>query len=138
MCKHIGYGDVCMKIQVGDYEVSVAFESGFVDREPRTPSDIIIFNKENNNVNNMFLGDDSEYYPVYDFNDILNVVKKIEEKVGGGCVICNAIIDKREVFDIFSDIFFQADSYGVDSLTEHQQAVYEFRVCSEECYEKLE
>lgn len=135
-CTHIKHGDICMKIKVGDYEISVAFESGFEDREPRSPSDIIIFDKNDNNVNNDFFGPDNEHYPVDDFDDILNVVELVKKR--SCCVICQGEIDKREVFDTFSDIFFQADSRGVDSLTEHQQMVYEFRVCSEECYEKLE
>ena len=117
-CNHIGCGDICMKIMVGEYEVSVAFESGFENREPRTPSNIIIFDRNDDNANNHFLGPDNEYYPVNSFQDIFNVVKRVEKEVC--CIVCGKVVDHDLVREEFLEIFHQVDFYGAESLTEQE------------------
>lgn len=54
------------------------------------------------------------------------------------CVVCRGKVDWSEVKEEFSEILDQADTLGVDSLTENEQVVYEGSCCSRECYDKLE
>jgi len=55
----------------------------------------------------------------------------------GTCAVCKGNVEWVLVKEVFSDIFDQVNAHGVDSLTEHQQVVYEGMCCSEECYYKL-
>jgi hypothetical protein len=53
------------------------------------------------------------------------------------CRVCDFSIDKISPDDL-ADIFWQADSFGMESLTEYEQMVIEGEICSKECLEKLE
>lgn len=53
------------------------------------------------------------------------------------CIICNRKVDLGCIKEEFSSIFNQVDTHGVDSLTEHEQCVYEGLVCSPICFETL-
>jgi len=55
----------------------------------------------------------------------------------GDCVVCGRRVDWTFIKVEFAEILEQADRYGVDSLTEAQQAVYEGMCCSINCYIKL-
>ncbi len=54
------------------------------------------------------------------------------------CLVCKSEIDRDIVLEEFEYIFSTADTHGVDALTEREQIVYQWRICSEECFEKLE
>lgn len=54
------------------------------------------------------------------------------------CVVCKQEVKWKEVQEIFEHVFDQADHYGVESLTEHQQVIYHGMCCSDECYQRLE
>jgi len=54
------------------------------------------------------------------------------------CVVCNREADWTKVKEAFESILDQADRYGVESLTEHQQVVYLGECCSPECYQALD
>ena len=56
----------------------------------------------------------------------------------GDCVVCGRRVDWAFVKVEMAEILEQADRYGVDSLTEAQQVVYEGRCCSINCYIKLD
>jgi len=56
----------------------------------------------------------------------------------GDCAKCGRRVDWSFVKEEFDYIFEQSDSYGVESLTEAQQMVYEGRCCSINCYIKLD
>jgi hypothetical protein len=53
------------------------------------------------------------------------------------CIICNKKVDWEYIKEEFSTIFDQVDAYGVDSLTEHEQCIYEGLVCSPDCFDML-
>ncbi|MEE8207943.1 MAG: hypothetical protein V3T88_03180, partial [Nitrosomonadaceae bacterium] len=53
------------------------------------------------------------------------------------CVVCKEQVDWDLVKEEFEDMFPQVDYWGVDSLTENQQVVYERKCCSYECYENM-
>ncbi len=54
------------------------------------------------------------------------------------CVVCGGEVDWDIVKEIFDDILTQADMFGVESLTEHAQVVYNGQCCSEGCFDNLE
>jgi len=54
------------------------------------------------------------------------------------CVVCNKPVEAALVKEEFPELFAQADACGMESLTEQQQVVVEFKCCSESCYERLE
>jgi len=54
------------------------------------------------------------------------------------CVVCSNEVDRGLVKEEFADLFNQVDCYGVESLTEYEQVVYEGLCCSGDCYEELE
>lgn len=54
------------------------------------------------------------------------------------CVVCTNKVNWDIVKEEFPEILNQADTYGVDSLTEHEQVVYEGLCCSRKCYDKLQ
>lgn len=54
------------------------------------------------------------------------------------CTVCKNPVDWNQVKDEFDWILAQADHYGVESLQEKQQVVYEGHCCSEECYDQLQ
>lgn len=56
----------------------------------------------------------------------------------GDCVVCGKRVDWSFVKEEFAELLEQADHYGVDSLTESAQVVYEGKCCSTNCYLKLE
>lgn len=53
------------------------------------------------------------------------------------CVICKGQVVYSDVMEEFEDTFDGVDFYGVESLTEDEQAVYHGFVCSYACYESL-
>jgi len=53
------------------------------------------------------------------------------------CVVCGKPVEAVLVKEEFPELFAQADACGIDSLTEQQQVVVEFKCCSENCYEIL-
>lgn len=55
----------------------------------------------------------------------------------GDCVVCGRRVDWSFVKEEFAELLEQADSHGVDSLTEAAQVVYEGKCCSTNCYLKL-
>jgi len=61
-----------------------------------------------------------------------------EGDIMGDCAKCGRRVDWSFVKEEFDYIFEQSDSYGVESLTEAQQMVYEGRCCSINCYIKLD
>ena len=56
----------------------------------------------------------------------------------GNCDVCGKKVDWPVIKEEFAEILEQADSHGVESLTEAQQMVYEGRCCSVNCYIKLD
>lgn len=56
----------------------------------------------------------------------------------GDCVVCGRRVDWSYVKEEFAELLEQADRYGVDSLTESAQVVYEGKCCSTNCYIKLD
>lgn len=54
------------------------------------------------------------------------------------CVVCGNQVEWNKVRETFLHILDQADQYGVDSLTEHEQVVYLGLCCSGECYSNLQ
>lgn len=54
------------------------------------------------------------------------------------CVVCGRIVDFTYVKGEFDYIFEQVDKFGVESLPEPAQVVYEGRCCSVNCFSKLE
>ena len=54
------------------------------------------------------------------------------------CVVCGKKVDKDLVMEMFEHLFIQADCCGVESLTEHEQVVYEWKCCPTDCYYKLD
>ena len=56
----------------------------------------------------------------------------------GDCVVCGRRVDWSFVKEEFAELLKQADSYGVDSLTEAAQVVYEGKCCSTNCFLKLD
>lgn len=54
------------------------------------------------------------------------------------CVVCGRTVDWTYVKDEFAEVLEQADRYGVESLTESQQVVYEGECCSTNCYLRLD
>ena len=55
----------------------------------------------------------------------------------GRCVVCKEMVDWDLVKEEFEDMFPQIDYWGVGSLTENQQVVYEGKCCSYACYENM-
>ncbi|KKM13268.1 hypothetical protein LCGC14_1717850 [marine sediment metagenome] len=53
------------------------------------------------------------------------------------CVVCKNKVEQDMVNDEFSNVLKQVNTYGVDSLTEHEQVAYLGLVCSQECFDKL-
>lgn len=53
------------------------------------------------------------------------------------CTVCNKEIDWEIVTELFEDDFLQADSFGMESLTEWQQLIIEGKICSIDCVENL-
>ena len=53
------------------------------------------------------------------------------------CIVCKHPVDFEVVKEEFDTLLEQVDSYGVASLTESKQLVYEGAVCSYDCYEAL-
>lgn len=56
----------------------------------------------------------------------------------GKCVVCKQTVDWDVVCVTFWDMLNQVDYFGVDSLTENEQVVYEGMCCSQECFDKLD
>ena len=54
------------------------------------------------------------------------------------CVVCGKPVEAVLVKEEFPELLAQADARGMESLTEQQQVVVEFKCCSESCYERLE
>ena len=68
----------------------------------------------------------------------VNVIRgNIKQYKDGRCVVCKEKVDWDLVKEEFEDMFPQIDYWGVDSLTENQQVVYERKCCSYDCYEEL-
>lgn len=57
----------------------------------------------------------------------------------GLCVVCHRSFDVRDSREeeLFVSIDFQGHFLGPESLTEHEQMVFDLRCCSYECYERL-
>lgn len=53
------------------------------------------------------------------------------------CKVCTEQIDSNAVNEEFEDLLKQADLYGPQSLTEHEQMVFEGKICSGTCFEQL-
>ena len=53
------------------------------------------------------------------------------------CVVCGKPVEAVLVKEEFPELFAQADAWGMDSLTEQQQTVVEFKCCSLDCYYNL-
>lgn len=53
------------------------------------------------------------------------------------CVVCHSKVDWALVKEEFAELLDQADTHGVESLTEHEQVVYEGLCCSTGCYKRL-
>ncbi len=54
------------------------------------------------------------------------------------CIVCNEQVDWAQVLEELGAILDQADRYGVESLTEHEQVVFLGLVCSRGCYNNLQ
>jgi len=54
------------------------------------------------------------------------------------CVVCGHRVDWSFIKEEMDYIFYQADTFGVESLTKQQQVVHEGKCCSINCYTKLE
>lgn len=54
------------------------------------------------------------------------------------CIICKQPVEASLVKENFPELFAQADALGINSLTEQQQIVVEFKCCSKECYGGME
>lgn len=52
-------------------------------------------------------------------------------------VVCNKEVFWQKVKKDFEEILTQADTWGVDSLTENEQVVWEGLCCSHKCFNKL-
>jgi len=133
-CKSVGR-DVCMKIQVGDFEVSVVFtEEKFGGY--KSPSDLKIYDKGDNEVTSKVFEEEDNYHTISSFEDITEAIELLKNKTC--CVVCGKMVDHALTRELFEEIFNQVDMYGVESLTEKKQVVYEYHCCSEECFEKME
>ena len=53
------------------------------------------------------------------------------------CIVCKNPVDFEVVREEFESLLEQVDTYGVESLTEAKQFVYEGAICSYDCYENL-
>ena len=53
------------------------------------------------------------------------------------CIICKEQVDWSQVVEEFEDVLRQADTLGMESLTEQEQVVCEGLVCSFDCYEEV-
>ena len=53
------------------------------------------------------------------------------------CIVCEEVVEPYIVKVEFKELFEQADAIGMDSLTEHEQIVVEFKCCSEVCFYKM-
>lgn len=53
------------------------------------------------------------------------------------CKVCTEQIDSNAVNEEFEDLLKQADLHGTQSLTEHEQMVFEGKICSGTCFEQL-
>lgn len=65
------------------------------------------------------------------------ILGNIRQYKNGRCVVCKGRVDWDVVKEEFEDMFPQIDYWGVDSLTENQQVVFERKCCSYECYENM-
>jgi len=54
------------------------------------------------------------------------------------CIICKEQVDWTLVVEEMEDILRQADTLGMESLTEQEQVVCEGLVCSFACYEEVD
>lgn len=54
------------------------------------------------------------------------------------CIICKKEVDWDLVVEEFDYVFERVDFYGVPSLTESLQVVYEGKICSHLCLGELE
>jgi len=50
------------------------------------------------------------------------------------CIICKEQVDWTLVVEEFEDVLRQADMFGLESLTEHEQVVSEGKICGLSCY----
>ena len=53
------------------------------------------------------------------------------------CIVCGAEVDWENIKKEFREELDRVDMYGVESLTENLQVMYEGKVCSRYCYENL-
>jgi hypothetical protein len=54
------------------------------------------------------------------------------------CIICKEQVDWMLVKEEFEEVLRQADTLGMESLTEQEQVVCEGLVCSFDCYEEVD
>jgi len=74
------------------------------------------------------------FLAIFTVNAIRSNVQQYKD---GRCVVCKDMVDWDLVKEEFEDMFGQVDYYGVESLGENQQVVYEGKCCSYKCYEEL-
>jgi len=73
------FGDMCLKIKIGDYEVSVAFDSEYPDNR-RGPSNVAIFKlPDRKNITSEMYEED--YAVCQDFKDLMRVIKLVQERI---------------------------------------------------------
>lgn len=53
------------------------------------------------------------------------------------CLICGKEVDWTYVQVWFENELFIVDSFGVDALTDYEQTVYNGKICSPKCYQRL-
>ena len=54
------------------------------------------------------------------------------------CIVCGNCVEQDIINEDFDHLFNQADSLGMDSLTEAEQSAVSGYVCSYSCFESLE
>lgn len=54
------------------------------------------------------------------------------------CIVCEGIVDHSSLSEEFESLFERVDHYGIESLIEKEQVVYEGLICSEKCYHEFD